>query len=150
MSCTCTQAALRALLLTACIGCGHASLATSACKLLLQISGQRLNCSSKLSVQWLLPSTGEALHAAASTGASTLPGPNTLPPPRLVQPTGSKAAEQVEAVRGLIARLLPHRDDAFLLRLGLHCHNSHAACFEVTVNGSKVAISGTTGTAYRQ
>ena len=140
-----TQAVLRALLLVACVQIGHASLASSACNLLLQVSGQRLRCPDIVLKQLLTSSRGKALDAASSIGASMLPGPGTLPPPRLVQPVGSKAAEQLGAARGLIARLLPHHVDAFLLRLGLQCHGSHAACFEVSVDGRKVVLSGTTG-----
>ena len=142
-----TQAVLRALLLVACVQYGRASLASSACTFLLHVSGQRLHCPDMTSLHLLVRSRGKALkvNAALSMGASMLPGPNTLPPPRLVQPVGSKAAEQLGAARGLIARLLPHHVDAFLLRLGLQCHASHEACFEVTVDGSKVVISGTAG-----
>ena len=141
-----SKALIRALLLAACVQYGHASLASSACNILLHVSGQRLHCPHMLSTQLLSRGSTPDLGAAPSKGASTLPGPNTLPPPRLVQPVGRKAAEQLEAARGLIARLLPHHVDAFLLRLGLHCHGRHAACFEVVVDGSKVVISGTSGT----
>ncbi|KAK9837149.1 hypothetical protein WJX81_006355 [Elliptochloris bilobata] len=51
----------------------------------------------------------------------------------------------VEAVEGLIARLLPRHVDAFLLHLGSRCREGHAACFEVTNESGKIAISGTTG-----
>ena len=127
---------------------GYASWASNACTFLSQVIGQRLRCPNGSSLQLLNLSRGKALEvgAAPGIGALKLPGPNTLPPPRLVQPVGDKAAEQRGAARGLIARLLPHHVDAFLLRLGLPCHGSHAACFEVTVDGGKVVISGTTGT----
>lgn len=142
------HALLRGLLLVACVRYGRASWASNACTFLSQVSGQRLHCPDMRSIQSFISGRGKALEmdAAPSIGASMLPGPNTLPPPRLVHPIGNKAAEQLGAARGLIARLLPHHVDAFLLRLGLQCLGSHAACFEVAVDGSKVVISGTTGT----
>lgn len=56
-------------------------------------------------------------------------------------------AQQEEAVRGLIARLLPEHQDLFRVHGIGHCNHDHPAAprFEVRVSGGLVHIQGTSG-----
>lgn len=55
--------------------------------------------------------------------------------------------EQEEALRGLIARVLPEHRHLFIVQGIKHCRHEHhaAACFEVRVSGGLVYVQGTSG-----
>jgi len=61
-------------------------------------------------------------------------------------------AQQEEAVRGLIIRLLPDHHDLFRVHGIGHCSNDHPAAprFEVHVSGGLVHIQGTSGNVHNE
>jgi hypothetical protein len=116
----------------------HASPLQSACSALSAATGQRLRCPATLLAR-------QRPTPEAGAGAPGVPGPAPLPAARPVAPRGQRELEQLGAVRGLLARLLPGHAGAFQLRLGLQCRSGHAACFEVAAGGGGVSVGGTTG-----
>ncbi len=118
----------------------HASPLQSACSALSAATGQRLRCPAAL-----LARQRPARAPEAGAGAPVLPGPPPLPAARPAAPRGQREQEQLAAVRGLLARLLPGHAAAFRLRLGLQCRSGHTACFEVAAGGGAVSVGGTTG-----
>ncbi len=118
----------------------HASPLQSVCRALSAATSQRLRCPAAL-----LARQRPARAPEAGAGAPRMPGPAPLPAARPARPRGQREVEQLGAVRGLLARLLPGHAAAFQLRLGLQCRSGHAACFEVAAGGGAVSVGGTTG-----
>jgi hypothetical protein len=55
--------------------------------------------------------------------------------------------QQIDAVNGLVTRILPKHSHIFDIKALHDCHDLHIACFEVHTDGNRIFVKGSSGRA---
>lgn len=68
--------------------------------------------------------------------------------PRTISVLQSDLSQQIEAVSGLLDRILPEYSHLFELRALPDCDSIQSACFEVHTDGKRIFVKGASGMAH--